>query len=326
MELFSEIYGCYFTVVARILEQAQKGVSREEIEKLVSAEGFYDSAFHLLPSLFSGEWNLLEKKENIYYSRLSDFPKRPFTTLEKSWLKALLSDPRIRLFLDEEPLEILKTALTDVMPLYEQDVFYVYDCHRDGDDYESAEYIANFKTILQAIKAQKALIIEYDTPKGGRTKRQYHPYKFSYSSRDDKFRLLCAVYNNRQNRVQRAVLNLGRMTAVENAANQIEYRLDLAALFHENEKTEPVVLEIFRERNALERSMLQFASFERQTEYDRDRDTYICRIWYDPADETELLIRILSFGPVVKVHGPKGFLRQVKERIARQIKLNEKSI
>lgn len=55
---------------------------------------------------------------------------------------------------------------------------------------------------------------------------------------------------------------------------------------------------------------------------DKERNIYTCRIWYDPADETELLIRILSFGPVIKVLGPKGFLDQVKERIRRQIALN----
>ena len=84
----------------------------------------------------------------------------------------------------------------------------------------------------------------------------------------------------------------------------------------------PVVLEISKERNALERCMLQFASFERQTEYDREQDRYKCRIWFNSDDETELLIRILSFGPVVKVLGPDHFLQQIKERIKRQMEIH----
>ena len=96
---------------------------------------------------------------------------------------------------------------------------------------------------------------------------------------------------------------------------------NLKELFEKNICTEPVILEITKERNALERFMLQFASFERQTEYDKERNVFTCRIWFDTADETELLIRILSFGPVIKVLGPEGFLHQIKERIMRQVEL-----
>jgi predicted DNA-binding transcriptional regulator YafY len=64
--------------------------------------------------------------------------------------------------------------------------------------------------------------------------------------------------------------------------------------------------------------MLQFASWEKETEYDEQTGGYTCRIYYDGQDETELLIRILSFGPVVKVLGPEGFLAQVKERVLKQ--------
>lgn len=38
----------------------------------------------------------------------------------------------------------------------------------------------------------------------------------------------------------------------------------------------------------------------------------ICSIYYDKADETELLIDILSFGPVVRVLGPEPFLGLIK--------------
>jgi len=322
MELFSEIYGCYFTVVSRILNNAENGLTKSEIEKIVSRNAFYDSAFHLLPALFSGEWNLLREKNQVYHSRLSGKIKRPLTTLEKAWLKALTDDPRIKLFLDEAQLKELQGSLSDAEPLFSNDDFHVYDKHSDGDNYENAVYIANFKIILKAINEQKPIIVEYDSPKAGRTKRQYHPYKLCYSARDDKFRLQCAAFKNHLHRV---TLNLTRITAVEVVEKRFNISAELDALFAETVCAEPVVLEISKERNALERCMLQFASFERQTEYDRERDMYTCRIWYDPSDETELLIRILSFGPVVKVSEPEGFLEQMKERIGRQVRLIKKT-
>lgn len=322
MELFSEIYGCYFTVVSRILERAQNGLSKNEIEKLVSEGGFYNSAFHLLPSLFSGEWNLLCEKDKIYSSRLSGQIKRPLTMHEKAWLKALTYDPRIKLFLDDVQVAELCNSLATVEPLFRIENFHVYDRHLDGDDYADPDFVSRFKIILKAAKEQTPLIIEYDSPKGGRTKRQYHPYKLCYSARDDKFRLQCAAFNTRQNRLQPIILNLARITSVQVVENQFDVYDKISMLFKEAVCSKPVVIEISKERNALERCMLQFASFERQTEYDRKRDIYICRIWFDPADQTELLIRILSFGPVVKVLGPDDFLEQVKERIRNQIERN----
>ena len=78
---------------------------------------------------------------------------------------------------------------------------------------------------------------------------------------------------------------------------------------------EPVLLKISGERNSLERCMLHFANYEKHTEYDEDRKCWLCSIYYDLADETELLIDILSFGPVVQVLGPESFVRQVRERV-----------
>ena len=96
---------------------------------------------------------------------------------------------------------------------------------------------------------------------------------------------------------------------------------DLCKLFTSKNENLPITLEITKERNTLERFLLQFASFDRYTEYDAERDIYTCQISYDTADETELLIRILSFGPTVKVRGPQRFLDQIKERLIKQIKL-----
>lgn len=40
-------------------------------------------------------------------------------------------------------------------------------------------------------------------------------------------------------------------------------------------------------------------------------------------DESEILIRVLGFGPVGKVLGPYNFLNQVKERVLNQCLLNK---
>ena len=63
--------------------------------------------------------------------------------------------------------------------------------------------------------------------------------------------------------------------------------------------------------------MLQFANYEKSTRR-IDADTYECLIYYNKKMETELLIEVLSFGPMIQVVGNKDFLRLLKERLARQ--------
>lgn len=46
-------------------------------------------------------------------------------------------------------------------------------------------------------------------------------------------------------------------------------------------------------------------------------------VWYDKDDETELLIRILSFGPMIRVIEPESFVELVRERIAKQFQLQK---
>ena len=84
---------------------------------------------------------------------------------------------------------------------------------------------------------------------------------------------------------------------------------------------EPVLLKITGERNSLERCMLHFASYEKHTEYHEEGKYWLCSIYYDTADETELLIDILSFGPVIEVLGPGHFRSMVKNRVKRQHEL-----
>ena len=86
-----------------------------------------------------------------------------------------------------------------------------------------------------------------------------------------------------------------------------------------------MVLHITEERNALERCMMQFAFYDKETQPDAEKGGYRCNIHYNRDDETELLIRILSFGPVVRVLGPDIFIEQIQERIKNQVACMERA-
>ena len=78
-----------------------------------------------------------------------------------------------------------------------------------------------------------------------------------------------------------------------------------------------LVLELTDDRNALERVMLHFSHLDKETE--RIDDThYKITLFYEREDETELLIRVLSFGPVLKVVFPDDFVKKLVERLEKQ--------
>ena len=62
---------------------------------------------------------------------------------------------------------------------------------------------------------------------------------------------------------------------------------------------------------------MHFAHFEKQAEKLDDK-RYKVTVTYDKDDETEIVIRILSFGPMVKVTAPQHFVDLIKERLISQ--------
>ena len=64
MELFSEIYGCYYEVVAEILRAAP--LNRRQMEALVGARGYGESTLQLIPKLLDqNAWPLLEEIKTV---------------------------------------------------------------------------------------------------------------------------------------------------------------------------------------------------------------------------------------------------------------------
>ena len=82
-------------------------------------------------------------------------------------------------------------------------------------------------------------------------------------------------------------------------------------------KKRKLILELTDDRNALERVMLHFSHLDRETER-IDDNHYKITLYYEREDETELLIRVLSFGPVLKVIFPDDFIKKLCDRLERQ--------
>ena len=296
--IFSELYSAYYNTVAEILSRIADGErSERELQKIVTDKAFGESVLTIMPSLKSEKWQLVHSDMT---TTLENKPTMPLTTLQKQWLKAISLDPRIKLF----GIEI--KGLDDVEPLFTSRDYYIYDKYTDGDLYCDEEYVEKFRIILEAIRRGTQIKFEMVNRFGKPMFVRCHPKRIEYSEKDDKFRLVTAGWHavstvNIAKIKSCAHYNGAKMLVGEERAAQYE----------------TMTLKVLDERNALERVMLHFAHFEKQAEK-LDKSNYLVRIKYALADETEMVIRILSFGPLVEVIGSENFRNLVIERLKKQ--------
>ena len=70
---------------------------------------------------------------------------------------------------------------------------------------------------------------------------------------------------------------------------------------------------------------MAFASYEKRADRDLENGGCVVTLHYDKSDETELLIRLLSFGAAVEILSPGELRRQAAKRVARQSELTIKN-
>lgn len=298
--IFNEIYSTYFNAVSHILAEAVKNpVDKGKIREIVAKYAFSESIINIEDAFRTQKWQLLMSNGS---TPVKNIPDIPVDLLEKRWLKAVSLDPRIKLFNCDIQLD-------EVEPLFTPDDYYVFDKYSDGDPYEDGEYIKNFQIILKALERSEPLDIHMLNKKSNDIEIIAIPEYLEYSEKDDKFRLIVTGSRNG------SVVNLGRIRSCE--IYQGEFKNKTSENYQS--KKFSVTLELKDERNSLERVMLHFSHYEKYTEK-IDDNNYRVKIYYDKNDETEIIIRVLSFGPLIKVTKPRSFVNYIKKRLISQKK------
>jgi hypothetical protein len=305
--LFNEIYSAYYNAMAVLINKAIDGeLNAKNAGEFIKTEAFRDSFVYILDAIQKEQWQLITKD---YRTPIKNYTHMPLTTLQKQFLKSISLDKRFTLFTDKK-IE----GLEHVEPLYDEKDFYYFDIIKDGDPYENQEYINVFRTVLRALKEKRKLRITFIDGKGNYQRIICTPRRLEYSEKDDKFRLLCLGAHNL------STINLARIFSCE---LQEDYNInDTKPLIR---KKSSVILDICDERNALERCMFHFANYEKET-IQIDKKHYEMKLMYCIDDETEVLIRLLSFGPLLIVKSPDSFIALVNERLMRQKEMVNKVV
>lgn len=297
--VFSELYSAYYNALAKIITQAQhKPLTADKVREIISETAFRESTVEISDAVSAERWQVIHSD---YTTPLKYTPTMPLTVLQKRWLKSVTLDRRFKLFGDCDFPE-----LADVEPLFTEDDYRIFDSYSDGDPYDDEDYIHKFQNILFALHNNKSLDITFHSGKGKRVGMTVIPKRLEYSEKDDKFRLYVAggAFDS--------VINLGRMESCEISDKKI------CCLERPHfERSRELQLEIIDERNALERVMTHFSHFEKSVEK-LGENNYRMTVIYDAGDETEMIIRVLSFGPMVKAVVPKQFVNKIRERLIKQ--------
>lgn len=296
--LFHEIYGSYYNAVAKMLDLAVKNeLTEQKMKEICDEKAFSESFLEIIPALKEEKWKLITPDLK---APLKNPPTMPLTDLQLRWLKAISLDKRIRLF------NVNTEFLKDVEPLFNPVDYVIFDKYADGDPFEDIAYIKNFRAVLFSIKHKQKIAVEYESRKGNNRRIICVPVGLEYSEKDDKFRVVlsgCRFSN---------YINMAGVRNIEILCNANDFQA-----VKPPKKEKYFIAVLTDERNALERVMLHFAHFKKEAER-IDKKHYQLKIYYDESDETELVIRVLSFGPFLKVTEPQSFVNLIKDRLIRQ--------
>lgn len=302
--LFHEIYGCYYRAVAQMLNLAIAGeLTEKKMYEIVAETAFEESSLIMIPALKKQEWQLLD--ENLH-TPLKHTPDMPLTILEKRWLKTILLDKRVKLFLEPVPEN---AELADTDPLFFPEDIVYFDRYVDGDDYDDPAYIANFRLIRQAIAERRKLKVTFLNSREQKRCEILEPVQLEYSDKEDKFRVLCA------DRQSIKTVNLGRIVQCELLEDTFPENVRL-----KDREKKVLKFTLTDERNALERAMMKFSHYKKEVER-RDAGNYLVTLEYDVDDETNVLIQILSFGSYIEVTAPDRMREELRKRMERQMAL-----
>ncbi len=81
-----------------------QAISVGDMKKMISEDAFMESLLAIIPKISEGNWGLFQKQGNTLIPILKNPPIQPLTGLQKAYLKAILQDKRIQLFLNKEQM------------------------------------------------------------------------------------------------------------------------------------------------------------------------------------------------------------------------------
>lgn len=328
MELFNKYKNKNFAFITNYINNCVNddslALTEDELREQLS--GTSQSSFEeFLLALTNAYDNSESYNANILYSqddlmlplRQVPIPVRA-SIAEKAWLYYILQNSKSDLFLEPATKQKLISALENEIdqsrfPI-KSEYIDIRSLSPDNKLSITNELLANFKTIVSAIKQHRRLFVTNTTFSGQVYKDQeVYPYKLEYSVQFDSFSLSCYPLDTKRP----VKMNLSNLSAAKLGDKIVEYNGFLSDFEKQLKNTKekvPVSIEIKNQAEAYDRCAYLFSSFDTFC-YDRGDDSLIMNIYYYRFQKDEIIRNILFLGRYVKVVSPKNIVDEVVSNI-----------
>ncbi len=250
----------------------------------------------------------------------------PLTNVELSWLKMMLKEPDIRLFLSDREIEGIEKLLTDrgrpCRPI-DRSFLYCYDRFTVRRE-ERKKEAAALPVLLDAIRYGRTVHLTYYTARGKKIWGDYRPAVIGYSCRTGRLQ----VYLRSCHSGRFQTFNLSGLQ--EAALTRDRYKED--ALLSEMEdwrqaQMTSVHLCFSGAGNMADRILTELSPWRKYCSHDKEQDLYELVLYYSIQDETEILIRLMGYGGRVLIMDRNhGLGREMQARLEKQAYILERQL
>lgn len=343
--IFHEMFGVYYHMIAEFLTKIIKAfpgsLSQRDLDKLSGeivlketnhtgeytgalipqeldelcvsgAFGKYDNAAHFI-SKYEPEKNMIPS--SLYKDLI------PLTEMELRWLKTIIHDSRFHSFFVEDgeidALHALLQQETNITALPMQKLVW-YDRYRISKHNLNNENSV-LRPLLDSIENRKCVRITFLS----RYKRErngiYSPIVIEYSCRNNYMQ----VYAQEKDSSKITLINLSRIQKIICTELAYDYEEAFRAYHkYRNRNKRSIEILFFNKKNLVDRILTEFAPWEKRCTFVKSTDTFHLRLFYQSIDETEVMVRLMGYGPEIIFADPECRpAKDIQERINRQTEI-----
>lgn len=229
------------------------------------------------------------------------------TTAELVWLRAMLEDPDAAFLLPDNLREKLRQKLAAI-PEWPRDTIW-QTVQEQGDDRTALQ--GRLAIIWQALREKRQLAYANRDSRGQLHEGICSPCRLEYDAAANCYYLI--IWQSDEARAIK--MRVARLASVQCLDAPIPEGTEEA--FHQflADRRQSVTLRIERQNNAVERSFMMFASYDKEASYDEATDTYTIQLYYYDFDRREILQQILSLGGAATVLSPADMREAIIERL-----------
>lgn len=332
MEYFNTYKNRLFIVLTRIVNQSAQGkvFTEDEVKDMLEDTKLADDEF--IKNIFGYGEKPYPIMTYDFKSMFTDkkIPANP-TILEKSWLKSIIQDDFVKLFIDEDIILKLQDKLQDVEPLFTMDL-------------KKENINDNFiKTIIKSFRFDKFIRLEFSYNGENYTKIGM-PFKLNYTIRENKFKLyfysiedesLFYINLDNINNIKLIDINEFNIEKLDNLSKELYNKLNKFKRKIDNmgknqffkekleEQTEILRLEIIPmyDGNTVERAHFLFSMYDKKSF--KMEENYILEVKYYKFDEENIIKNIMTLGVYATVLEPESVKNKIVSKILKGYNLQK---